>query len=167
MVDTPKRKKIAASAQSPVHSLIGCQVVIPTEIFPEDKVQYTGQVTGTPSRRKNAVYVKVDQDDTQYWFPATEVSKWVVDKKPDQTTSATTPRRARHKQHIAESSQQHTPATQTADADRSHHTTEAVTPANLADDRDPPAAVQLNDASSCHPHPQEDFTDTLEVLVSV
>ena len=164
MAGTPKRKSIAASTASPAVSLIGSAVVIPPEIFAEDDVQYTGKVIGTPSRRKNAVYVKVDQDATQYWFPVSEVSKWVVDNKPATRTS--TPKSARHKRkHTAEPSQQVPTASQTADAD-DQAVTQAAAPRHLALSDSPAAAVHLHDASSSHPQPQEDFTDTIEGLVS-
>lgn len=169
MSGTPKRKSIAAATHSPAQSLVGRSVVIPTEIFPEDNVQYTGQVTGTPTRRKNAVYVKVDQDASQYWFPANEVSKWVVDQEPATTAATATPKRAKHKhkqQHVAQSSKQTTPESQMADADHFQHEPVAVAPIRHPAGNSPAAAGQLNDASSCHPPPQEDFTDALEGLVS-
>ena len=161
---TPKRKIIAALAQSPARSLIGASVLIPSAIFPEDNVQYTGTVTGTPSRRKNAVYVKVDQDATQYWFPASEVLKWVVGRKPA-TTETRTPKKARHqRQHPEDSSQQSPTASQTADVD-DQTATQADAPAEITVDNSPAPAAQLHDASSCHPRPHDGFTDRLEELV--
>lgn len=162
---TPKRKTAAAVMRSPAQSLIGASVVIPPAIFPEDNAQYTGTVTGTPSRRKNAVYVKVDQDATQYWFPASEVSKWVVGENPA-TTASRTPKKARHQRQRPEDSSQQTPtASQTADVD-DQTATQAEAPAELTVNNSPaPAAACLHDASSCHPQPHDDFTDTLEGLV--
>ena len=163
MAGTPKHKSVLASTASPAASLIGSSVVIPREIFAEDNVQYTGKVVGTPSRRKNAVYVKVDQDATQYWFPVSEVSKWVVDDKPATTTS--TPKSARHRRkHTADSTQQTPTASQTADAD-DQAVTQAAALCHVTLSDSPAAAV--HDASSSHQQPQEDFTDTIEGLVSL
>ncbi len=166
MPATPRRKINNEEAQSPAQSLLGRSVAIPSDIFKESDSQYTGKVVGTP-RRKNAVYVKVDQDDTEYWFPADEVAKWVVkDPKPAATPSTPkTPRRRKTALHQDSPNGASTAAS-------SQPTKQGKRPKQQAAFvHTQPTAVNtqqqhVHDAASCHPERPEDFTETIEGLVS-
>lgn len=155
---TPKPP--STSAQSPAKSLVGRRVLIPREIFDEDDVQYTGIVTGTPGHRRNAVYVKVDQDATEYWFPAMDVANWLVGDKPATTN---TPRQSRLKgRHLTNTEQSVATVSQRAETDEAHAHSEVRAQSHSYIGT---STTEL-DAGSCLVKPQEAFTDTLEDLVS-
>ena len=165
---TPRRKVSNEHTHSFIQSLIGCSVAIPSEIFKESTSQFTGKVVGTP-RRKNAVYVKVDQDDTEYWFPADEVAKWVVKGGEAAVTPATpkTPKRARtalqHDRLSDASKAASSPPGLWAGRSKKQA-------ANQGDQQKTPALLAsqpqyVHDAASCHPQRPEDLTETIEGLV--
>ena len=165
MPATPRRKLANSETQSPAQSLVGQSVTIPLDIFKESQAQYTGKVVGTP-RRKNAVYVKVDQDDTEYWFPADQVAKWVVeDTKP--AIAAATPKTPRARKQG-----------QRTDSPQGASTAASSQPANMAGRHKRRAlqssgehvgaqvsAQQTQDAASCHPEKPDTFAETIEGLV--
>ena len=169
MPSTPRRKVSSEQTHSPAQSLIGCSVAIPANIFKESNSHFTGKVVGTP-RRKNAVYVKVDQDNTEYWFPTDEVAKWVVKDDKTAATLATpkTPKRARRALHqdIANDASTAASSQPTARAKRSKKQA-----ATEGDQHKTPALLDsqpqhVHDAASCHPERPEDLTETIEGLVS-
>ena len=165
MPATPRRKTNSQKTESPAQSLVGCSVAIPPNIFHESESQYTGKVVGTPRRKKNAVYVKVDQDDTEYWFPADEVANWVVqDTKPTATAAVPkTPKPRKHRQHTdspqgvstAGSSQPDIAGRQHKQALQSYERPQKSTP----------VAQRAHDAASCHPENPDAFAETIEDLV--
>ena len=164
MPATPRRKAASQQAQSPAVSLVGRSVAIPLDVFKESDSQYTGKVVGTSRRKKNTVYVKVDQDDTQYWFPADEVAKWVVKDNPTAAVPSTpkTPRSRKTALHqdspnkaSAAASNQPTKHAERLDREAVLNREEAA----LLD-------TQAHDAASCHPERPEDLAETIEGLVS-
>lgn len=168
MPATPRRKVTSDQTQSPAQSLVGRSVAIPSDIFKEGDSRYTGKVVGTP-RRKNAVYVKVDQDATEYWFPADEVAKWVVDD-PKHTATAVMPRTPRSRKHAnrTDSPQGVSTAASSQPAKAAgRHKRQAV----QTSDTQPQTPVvetvaqQIQDAASCHPEKPDAFVDTIEELV--
>ncbi len=164
MPATPRRKAASQQAQSPAVSLVGRSVAIPSDIFKESDSQYTGKVVGTPKRKKNAVYVKVDQDDTEYWFPADEVAKWVVKDDPTAAVPSTpkTPRSKKTALHQDSPNKASTAASNqpTKRVERSNRN--AVLNLEKAAHLD----TQVHDAASCHPERPEDLAETIEGLVS-
>ena len=160
MPATPRGKAASQQAQSPAVSLVGRSVAIPSDIFKESDSQYTGKVVGTPKRKKNAVYVKVDQDDTEYWFPADEVAKWVVKDNP--TASPKTPRSRKTALH------QDSPNKASAAASNQprKHAARSDRKAVLNMEEAALLDTQAHDAASCHPERPEDLAETIEGLVS-
>ena len=163
MPATPRRKLTSEQTQSPAQSLVGRAVAIPSDVFKESDSQYTGRVVGTP-RRKNAVYVKVDQDDTEYWFPADEVAKWVVDK-PEPAAAVKTPKvrkqaqRTDSPQGVSKTASSH--PTQVP----GRRTRQAVQSSIEHQETNLQEAQQLQDAASFHPENSDAFADTIEELV--
>jgi len=164
MPATPRRKAASQQAQSPAVSLVGRSVAIPSDIFKESDSQYTGKVVGTPKRKKNAVYVKVDQDDTEYWFPADEVAKWVVKDNPTAAVPSTpkTPRSRKTALH------QDSPNKASAAASNQprKHAARFDRKAVLNMEEAALLDTQAHDAASCHPERPEDLAETIEGLVS-
>ena len=169
MPATPKRKTTRQKIESPAQSLVGCSVAIPSNIFNESESQYTGKVVGTPRRKKNAVYVKVDQDDTEYWFPANEVANWVVQATKPTATAAVpkTPRIRKHKQQTDSPQGVSTAgSTQPADAAGRQHKQALQSPSEPHETTIPqPVAQRAHDAASCHPESPNAFAETMEDLV--
>lgn len=166
MPATPARKNNSKQSQSPHHSLVGCSVAIPSNIFKESNSRYTGKVVGTPSRKRNAVYVKVDQDDTEYWFPADEVATWVIpDTKPKATAAVPkTPKATKLKQQ-KDSPHGVSTAASSKPADGQHkQTLQNLTKRQDTTDHDF-MAMRMHDAASCHPEKPDAFTETVEELV--
>ena len=164
MPATPRGKAASQQAQSPAVSLVGRSVAIPSDIFKESDSQYTGKVVGTPKRKKNAVYVKVDQDDTEYWFPADEVAKWVVKDNPTASVPSTpkTPRSRKTALHKDSPNKASAAASNQPRKHAERFDRKAVL--NLEE-----AALldtQAHDAASCHPERPEDLAETIEGLVS-
>ena len=170
MPATPRRQAQTDQTQTAAQSLVGQSVAIPADIFKESESQYTGKVTGTPKRKKNAVYVKVDQDNSEYWFPADEVAKWVIKESKAAATLSTpkTPKsrpaalqKSSPKRTSAAASNQPAPrgtrSQQPAAPDSSQHQ-EFTLPNSQVQ--------QVHDASSCHPERPEDLAETIEGLVS-
>lgn len=168
MPATPRRQAQTNQTPTPAQSLVGQSVAIPADVFKESESQYTGKVTGTPKRKKNAVYVKVDQDNSEYWFPADEVAKWVV--KESKATLSTPKTRISNPAALQKSSPKRTSAAasnqpagrgarsqQPAALDSSHHQ-DFTLPSSQEQ--------QVHDASSCHPERPEDLAETIEGLVS-
>lgn len=164
MPTTPRRKAASQEAQSPAVSLVGRSVAIPLDIFKESDAQYTGKVVGTPRRKKNAVYVKVDQDDTEYWFPADEVAKWVVNDDPTAAVPSTpkTPRSRKTALHRDTPNNASTAASNQPTTHLERSNRKAVLKMEEAAHLDTP----VHDAASCHPERPEDFAETIEGLAA-
>ena len=161
MPATPRRTSTSAHTSSPAQSLVGRCVAIPSDIFKEDKQQYTGKVTGTP-RRKNAVYVTVDQDNTKYWFPADQVAQWVV----GEATSPSTPHKSksvRSKSRTSAADSGTVASSQQQDTRPDRHLS-ATSDQRATDSSQQPLAA---DAASSHPERPEEFTETITGLVSL
>ena len=169
MPATPRRQTTSIKTESPAQSLVGCSVAIPANIFNERESHYTGKVVGTPRRKKNAVYVKVDQDDTEYWFPADEVANWVVqDTQPTATAAVLkTPRAAKHRQHTDSPQGVSTAgSSQPADVAGRQHKQALQSPRKLQETTVlKPLVQRAHDAASCHPEDPDAFTETIEHLV--
>lgn len=164
MPATPRRKG-AAETQSP-RSLVGQSVAIPSDIFKESQTQYTGKVVGTP-RRKNAVYVKVDQDDTEYWFPADQVAKWVVgDTKPAVTAASPKTTRARKQGQRTDSPQGASTAASSLTANTASRHKRWALQSSGEHGETKLLTQQTQDAASCHPEKPDAFAETIEELVS-
>ena len=169
MPATPRRKITSEKTHSPAQSLVGCSVAIPSNIFAESDSQYTGRVVGTPRRKKNAVYVKVDQDDTEYWFPADEVANWVVQDTKSKATATVpkTPRTRKQRQH-ADSPQGVSTAASGQPADiAGTQQQQALHSAGERQETTLPQAVaqRAQDAASCYPEKPDAFAETIEELV--
>ena len=164
MPATPRGKAASQQAQSPAVSLVGRSVAIPSDIFKESDSQYTGKVVGTPKRKKNAVYVKVDQDDTEYWFPADEVAKWVVKDTPTAAVPSTpkTPRSRKTALHKDSPNK----ASAAASNQPRKHAERFDRKAVLNMEEAALLDTQAHDAASCHPERPEDLAETIEGLVS-
>lgn len=168
MPATPRRRTTSQKTESPAQSLVGCSVAIPSNIFNESESQYTGKVVGTPRRKKNAVYVKVDQDDTEYWFPADEVANWVVqDTKPTATAAVPkTPRLRKHSQHTDSPQGVSTAGSSQPDIAGRQHKQAMQSPVRPQETRIPePVAQRAHDAASYHPENSDAFAETIEDLV--
>lgn len=169
MPATPKRKATSQKTESPAQSLVGCSVAIPSNIFNESVSQYTGKVVGTPRRKKNAVYVKVDQDDTEYWFPADEVANWVVqDVKPTASPAVPkTPRTRKHKHHTDNPQGVSTAgSSKPAEVAGRHRKQAAQSPVKRQETTiREEVAQRAHDAASCHPDNPDAFAETIEDLV--
>lgn len=166
MPATPARKIASKKTQSTAQSLVGCSVAIPSNIFNESNSQYTGRVVGTPSRKKNAVYVKVDQDDTEYWFPADEVASWVIqDTRPKATGAVPKIPRTRKQKQQADSPHRESTAGSSQPADGQQK--QALQNPTKGHDSTlinfMPTRAQ--DAVSCHPKKPDAFAETVEELV--
>lgn len=166
MPATPVRKIASKKTQSPAQSLVGCSVAIPPNIFNESSSQYTGKVVGTPSRKKNAVYVKVDQDDTEYWFPAGEVATWVIqDTRPKATGAVPKTPGSRKQKQQADSSHRESTAgsSQPADGQQKQALQNPTKRYDSTFIESMPMRAQ--DAVSCHPEKPDAFAETVEELV--
>ena len=159
MPATPRRTSTNAHTSSPAQSLVGRSVAIPSDIFKEDKQQYTGKVTGTP-RRKNAVYVTIDQDNTKYWFPADQVAQWVV----GEATSPSTPLKSKgvHSKSRTSAADSGTVASSQLQDVRSKRQLRAKSVQPTTDGSQQPLLV---DAASSHSKHPEEFTKAIEGLV--
>ncbi|DBA69603.1 TPA: hypothetical protein ACH3X2_012674 [Trebouxia sp. C0005] len=164
MPATPRRKTASQQAQSPAVSLVGRSVAIPLDIFKESDSQYTGKVVGTPKRKKNAVYVKVDQDDTEYWFPADEVAKWVVKDNATAAVPSTpkTPRSRKTALHQNSPSKASTAASNQPARRAERFDRKAV----LSMEETALLNTQAHDAASCHPERPEGLAATIEGLAT-
>ncbi|DBB01147.1 hypothetical protein WJX77_000720 [Trebouxia sp. C0004] len=164
MPATPRRKAASQQTQSPAVSLVGRSVAIPSDIFKESDSQYTGKVVGTPRRKKNAVYVKVDQDDTEYWFPADAVAKWVVKDTPTAAVPSTpkTPRSRKTALHKDSPNKASTAASNQA----TKHTERFNRKTVLNLEEAALLGTQVHDAASCHPERPEDLAETFEELAA-
>ena len=169
MPATPRRKATSQKSGSPAQSLVGCSVVIPQDIFSESGSQYTGKVVGTPRRKKNTVYVKVDQDDTEYWFPADEVANWVVQDTKPTAAVPHTPRTRKNRQHTDSPQGVSTAgSSQPANVAKGQQKQALKSPGKRQETTTPKAVVQRwHDAASCHPENPDAFAETIEELVCV
>lgn len=168
MPATPRKLTHKAAPLSPAQALIGRSVAIPSDVFKE-KAEYTGVVTGTP-RRKDAVYVKVDQDNTQYWFPTAEVEKWVVEdtslkarpSSPLASRSGHTPRKRGHKVDGNQSD-----SASLGRASRRQLRAQSDQYPVQATDSSQQQQQHITDAASSQAERPEDLAETIEALVGI
>lgn len=166
MPATPRRKATGEKFESPAQSLVGCSVAIPPNIFSETDSQYTGKVVGTPRRKKNAVYVKVDQDNTEYWFPADEVANWVVQDTKPTAAVPHTPRTRKSRQHTDSPQGVSTAgSSQPAHVAKRQQKQALQSPGKRQETSTPEAVAQTSHAASCHPENPDAFAETIEELV--